>query len=318
MRELPAGWKEVTLDEVTLSVRDGTHTPPKRVANGIPLLSARNIQDGRVDLNEAYSYISEVDFEQISRTNPVEKGDVLLTIVGTIGRSCVNELEEPFAVQRSVAIIRPKSGVSPKYLSYAFREPLFQDQLTDASSGTAQAGVYLGALKRTVVRLPSLEEQERIVAKLNEVLARVSACRERLDKFPKRLARFRQAVLAAACTGKLTEEWRQATSGVASDGSSEFGTTTEAPIEIPGSWTWKTTVDLARPKPSSICAGPFGTIFKAKDFRQDGVPIIFLRHVAPGRYLTAKPGFMDRDKWLELFQPYSVYGGELLITKLGV
>lgn len=68
---------------------------------------------------------------------------------------------------------------------------------------------------------------------------------------------------------------------------------------------------------NSICAGPFGTIFKAKDFRPSGVPIIFLRHVAPGRYLKHKPGFMDENKWMELFQPYSVYGGELLITKLG-
>ena len=69
---------------------------------------------------------------------------------------------------------------------------------------------------------------------------------------------------------------------------------------------------------NAICAGPFGTIFKAKDFRDEGVPIIFLRHVTPGECkLDYKPGFMDREKWEEIFQPYSVYGGELLVTKLG-
>lgn|GEM_PF-5681111 len=74
---------------------------------------------------------------------------------------------------------------------------------------------------------------------------------------------------------------------------------------------------LSQYQNGSICAGPFGTIFKAKDFRKEGVPIIFLRHVSAGKYLTTKPGFMDKEKWKELFIPYSVFGGELLITKLG-
>jgi type I restriction enzyme S subunit len=74
---------------------------------------------------------------------------------------------------------------------------------------------------------------------------------------------------------------------------------------------------LAKDELNAICAGPFGTIFKAHDFRPQGVPIIFLRHVSEGRYLTHKPGFMDPKRWEELFQPYSVYGGELLVTKLG-
>lgn len=87
--------------------------------------------------------------------------------------------------------------------------------------------------------------------------------------------------------------------------------------ELPEGWCWCRMDELAANVPSAICAGPFGTIFKAKDFRPEGVPIIFLRHVAPGKYLTRKPGFMDPAKWKELFLPYSVHGGELLATKLG-
>jgi len=86
---------------------------------------------------------------------------------------------------------------------------------------------------------------------------------------------------------------------------------------LPEGWTWATPDQLSEAESNAICAGPFGTIFKAKDFRSAGVPIIFLRHVMPGKYLTHKPGFMDERKWKELFRPYSVYGGELLITKLG-
>jgi len=86
---------------------------------------------------------------------------------------------------------------------------------------------------------------------------------------------------------------------------------------LPDNWTWANPDLLKTDEANAICAGPFGTIFKAKDFRETGVPIIFLRHVAAGKYLTHKPGFMDEAKWNELFKPYSVFGGELLITKLG-
>jgi type I restriction enzyme S subunit len=74
---------------------------------------------------------------------------------------------------------------------------------------------------------------------------------------------------------------------------------------------------LAVDASNAICAGPFGTIFKAKDFRDEGVPIVFLRHVGEGKYLDRKPTFMDKSVWERQHQPYSIYGGELLVTKLG-
>ncbi len=87
--------------------------------------------------------------------------------------------------------------------------------------------------------------------------------------------------------------------------------------DLPEGWCW-TTIDITSKNHSrSICAGPFGTIFKAKDFRPEGVPIIFLRHVKPDEYRRGKPTYMDRAKWDELFEQYSVFGGELLVTKLG-
>src|ERR1035437_1998372 len=87
--------------------------------------------------------------------------------------------------------------------------------------------------------------------------------------------------------------------------------------DLPEGWTWASPDQLSAADENAICAGPFGTIFKAKDFRLEGIPIIFLRHVSAGRYLTRKPGFMDSQIWNNLFRPYSVFGGELLITKLG-
>jgi len=73
----------------------------------------------------------------------------------------------------------------------------------------SQASVGRAALLETVIPLPPLAEQKRIIAKIEALLARVDAARERLAKAPAILKRFRQSVLAAACSGRLTADWRE-------------------------------------------------------------------------------------------------------------
>lgn len=88
-------------------------------------------------------------------------------------------------------------------------------------------------------------------------------------------------------------------------------------FSLPNNWAWTANHRMAVDTSSAICAGPFGTIFKARDFRDEGVPIIFLRHVKKEAFNQDKPKYMDKDVWAKLHQEYSVHGGELLVTKLG-
>ena len=81
-----------------------------------------------------------------------------------------------------------------------------QDAFTGDYDQASHAGIACSSYE---IPLPPLNEQKRIADKLDAVLARVDACRERLDRVPVILKRFRQAVLAAATSGKLTEEWRE-------------------------------------------------------------------------------------------------------------
>lgn len=166
--QLPSGWDWVKIDDVTTSVRDGTHAPPPRTIEGIPLLSARNIKDGYIDWDEDYTYISEQDYININQTNSIKKDDILLTTVGTLGRACVLKEEIPFTVQRSVAILRVKKNIIyPSYMKYYFNSSFFKKILIRYSNTTAQSGIYLGMLKKFKIPLAPLNEQKQITKKLS-------------------------------------------------------------------------------------------------------------------------------------------------------
>lgn len=86
----------------------------------------------------------------------------MLTIVGSIGRSAVVQNNNHFALQRSVAVIKP-CLINPLYLMHIVQSPQIQKWLTDNSKGTAQKGIYLNALSLMIIPIPPLAEQARIV-----------------------------------------------------------------------------------------------------------------------------------------------------------
>lgn len=171
------------------------------------MLSARNINDFSVFFDD-YRFISDSAFETENSRTKVAPGDVLLTIVGTIGRTAVVlPNHPPFALQRSVAVIKPR-GISARYLAYALNSPEQQRWLIDNAKGTAQKGVYLKTLGTAAIHVAPAAEQTRIVAKLEELLSDLDAGVAELKATKKKLAQYRQSLLKAAVEGTLTAEWR--------------------------------------------------------------------------------------------------------------
>jgi len=106
-------------------------------------------------------------------------------------------------------VIRPLAKINPNYIYRFLSQPLIRHAAKDNFTGTAgQSRVPTSFIEQLELPLPPLAEQQRIVAKLELLLGQVDACRRRLDKIPTLLKRFRQSVLAAACSGRLTEDWR--------------------------------------------------------------------------------------------------------------
>ncbi|MEG4304844.1 restriction endonuclease subunit S [Microcoleus sp. D3_18a_C4] len=206
--DLPQGWSSIALNQITTKLIDGSHNPPSKQEHGLPMLSARNIENGKINFND-FRYIDEIAFETENNRTKVRPGDVLLTIVGAIGRATtVPENIEPFTLQRSVAVLSP-IGITPEFLMYQLRSPRKQAELLDKAKGTAQKGIYLKKLGGIELLVPPLNEQRRIVAKIEALKARSQRVKEELETIAPLLDQFRQSVLAAAFRGDLTADWRE-------------------------------------------------------------------------------------------------------------
>lgn len=197
-----SGWETRPLRDVVTKLVDGSHNPPAKQTSGLPMLSARNIENGRIVFDE-YRFISKEAFSRENSRTRVAEGDVLLTIVGSIGRAAVFPSGvEPFALQRSVAVMTP-IGVLPKFLMYQFQSPSTQRHFKTNARGTAQRGIYLRTLADTPVQVAPLAEQKCIVAEIEKQFSRLDDAVANLKRVKADLKRYRAAVLKAAVEGRL-------------------------------------------------------------------------------------------------------------------
>jgi type I restriction enzyme S subunit len=207
--EIRTGWKIIPLKKVVSKLVDGSHAPPGKQEHGRPMLSARNIENNQIVMHH-FRHICDEDFKREHARTRIAPGDVLLTIVGSIGRSAVvPDGFQDFTLQRSVAVLTP-NGLLPKYLMYQLQAPSLQRLLEKTARGTAQKGVYLKTLGEIPILVAPLDEQNAIVAEIEKQFSRLDEAVANLKRVKANLKRYKAAVLKAAVEGKLTEQWRKA------------------------------------------------------------------------------------------------------------
>lgn len=186
--------KQDTIGNIAIKVTDGSHNPPKKVySKDYYMLSAINITNSGIDLSAGCRYISQKDYEQENKRTQIQENDILLSIVGTIGKSLiVNSNIGNITVQRSVAVIRPNTKVIvPKYLLLYVRSSAFQNILTELAHGSQQQGVYLDQLKSIKIKVPSIQEQKRIVTEIMPIEEEIEKLQREIDEIPTK----KQAIL---------------------------------------------------------------------------------------------------------------------------
>ena len=179
------------LGDICIQITDGSHNPPASVGESKYLmLSSKNIDDDCITLNDP-RYLSKDHFDTENKRTNIEPDDLLMTIVGTIGRvAIVPNAFTKICVQRSVAVLKPKSDiVYNRFLMYHLQN--MRPQLERESRGVAQKGIYLKQIGNLTISLPPLDKQRKIAAVLDKVSDLIAKRRQQLDKLDEMVkARF--------------------------------------------------------------------------------------------------------------------------------
>ena len=180
--ELPQGWEWVRLGEICNKITDGTHHSPPNYSSGDFLyITAKNIKNDGVLLDEISYVTQDVHNEIYARCDP-ELGDVLYIKDGaTTGIATVNNISKPFSMLSSVALFKLPKGFINSYLLISLRAPLFYIEMRAEMTGVAITRVTLKKLNLAIIPLPPEKEQERIVAKVNSLMALCDELEARLQ-----------------------------------------------------------------------------------------------------------------------------------------
>ncbi|GAA5472371.1 restriction endonuclease subunit S [Staphylococcus aureus] len=159
--EFEGEWEEKKLGDTLEFIKDGTHGTHENVNNGPWLLSAKNIKNNKIVISSDDRKISESDYKKIYKNYKLEKGDLLLTIVGTIGRAAIVKNPNNIAFQRSVAILKTKATYDVEFIFQLFQTKYFKNLLLRKQVVSAQPGLYLGDIRKIKISITNIIEEQR-------------------------------------------------------------------------------------------------------------------------------------------------------------
>jgi len=286
-RELPVGWTTTRLEEVT-EILDS-----RRIPLNADERKARITGKKESELFAYYGATGQVGWIDDFLF------DEQLILLGEDGVPFFDPLRYKaylasgrYWVNNHAHVLRGVPGLADQTYLASY---LNQLDYTGFVTGSTRLKLTQAAMRGIPVPLAPLNEQRRISAKLDTTLAAVDACRQRLDGVEALLKRFRQAVLAAATSGELTREWREGKE-IAFD---------RLAIQ-----------DLCLNERYSLCIGPFGSNLKVSDYKEQGVPLVFVREIRARQFGGPGTKYVTPEKAHELIA-HQVRPGDLLMTKMG-
>lgn len=289
LSELPETWVSTTLGSVCGSGQYGW-TTSATTHGEVLFLRTTDITKPTIDWA---SVPCCVDVPSDLSKYLLEANDIVVSRAGSVGFSkLLSKVPLPTVFASYLIRFKPNSAVEPRYVAAYMKSSAYWRDIGIASAGIALANVNATKLSALPLPLPPLSEQQRISDKLDTLLARVDACRDRLARVAPLLKRFRKSVLAVATSGRLTEDWRRA--------------------EASATWADCAVGDVTR---SSF----YGPRFGANDYTKAtaGTPTIRTTDMTSNGVIevtSATPRvIVPADK----FEQYRVVRGDLLVTRTG-
>ena len=169
--DIPENWCWARMG-TCLDVRDGTHDTPKYVPAGIPLVTSKNLCNGKIDFSTA-KLISEEDHLAISQRSKVDDGDIMYAMIGSIGNPVLYKGNAEFSIKNMALFKKIPHGLDMEYVYWFLY--LSQDTMKKFASGGVQSFVSLGYLRNYWIPVPPIQEQHRIVTAIKQLLPKLSA-----------------------------------------------------------------------------------------------------------------------------------------------
>ena len=163
-------------------VRDGTHDSPEYYDVGYPLVTSKNVTGGKIDLSEC-NLISEDDYKKICERSKVDRGDIIMPMIGTVGKPVIVNTEPMFAI-KNVALIKftPDSLVTNIYIETLLESDYFDRAVLDKIRGGTQKFIALGDIRKLEIILPDLKHQQCFSAFVERVDQQKQTVQQSLEK----------------------------------------------------------------------------------------------------------------------------------------
>ncbi|OCY61061.1 restriction endonuclease subunit S, partial [Acinetobacter pittii] len=171
-------WEEVALSKVS-DVRDGTHDSPSYVKDGYPLITSKNLKNGKLDLTDI-NLISEDDYLNINKRSAVNIGDIIFGMIGTIGNPVLLN-SDGFAI-KNVALIKEKDELLNIYLIHYLNSSFFAKQVALLNAGNTQKFLALGQIRSLSIHKPQLAEQTKIANFLSSIDQKIEVVAQQIEQ----------------------------------------------------------------------------------------------------------------------------------------
>ncbi|SHN66456.1 restriction endonuclease subunit S [Desulfovibrio litoralis] len=336
MRALyPIEWIKVTCEDIVVDPKSdivdgpfGSNLKASEYANvGVPIARIQNVKRFNfVDKN--ISFVTPKKAYELKR-HSFFSGDILITKLGSpLGLACEvpQHFKSGIIVADIVRLRHNKKICLTSYLVYLINSEVVIKQIEKHVKGTTRPRINLGVIRGLDLPLPPLAEQKVIADKLDTLLSLVKDIQIRLARISFIIKRFRQSVLAAAMSGKLTEEWRKNHSYHSA--SNDFTKIKEQrdsivvgkskmpqshlfyeEYQVPPSWIWVSLDSLTY----QIVDGTHHT----PKYTESGIPFISVKDIKKGKIDFSDTKFIDKREHIELSKRCPVKKGDLLFTKSG-
>lgn len=165
LRTNEKNWKFIALQNIC-DVRDGTHDSPKYVAEGYPLITSKNILEDKIDFFNV-NYISKLDLEKINKRSKVDRGDILMPMIGTIGNPLIVDVEKEFAIKNVALLKFNKLKQDNIFIKEILSSNYFLSIIKEKNRGGTQKFLSLNDIRNISIPIVPEEVKARIISTSN-------------------------------------------------------------------------------------------------------------------------------------------------------